>query len=259
MSLTMMALRIAAVQALKAGGTLVGDNVLDSQISAIDQTADGQLRSDQQRPFIAVYTDAAKAQDLGQTGLRSNGRVDIMFNCGVSVTMAETNKETGETQIVDLFPATDANLEAVLDALDVQISRVLTDPDNPWAQVFGDFVQAYVAKEHVRGGSSAENVRLAAGQTKLTVDVFADPRHGQPLATGGPWPRFLALLSDYNLLEQLALFQQLLGDPVSGAYEEFERLTGMTTRDAQSLRLYTFGGVPRDVVVTDAASEAVPV
>lgn len=258
MSLTMMALRIAAVQALKAGGTLVGDNVLDSQISAIDQTADGQLRSDQQRPFIAVYTDAAKAQDLGQTGLRSNGRVDIMFNCGVSVTMAETNKETGETQIVDLFPATDANLEAVLDALDVQISRVLTDPDNQWAQVFGDFVQAYVGKEHVRSSSSAENVRLAAGQTKLTVDVFADPRHGQPLAEGGPWPRFMALMAEHGV-PQLALFQQLVGDPVSGAYEEFERLTGMTTRDAQSLRLYTFGGVPRDVVVTDAVNDAVPV
>ncbi len=258
MSMTMMALRIAAVQALRAGGTLVGDNVLDSQISAIDQTADGQLRSDQQRPFIAVYTDAAKAQDLGQTGLRSNGRVDIMFNCGVSVTMAETNRETGETQIVDLFPATDANLEAVLDALDVQISRVLTDPDNPWAQVFGDFVQAYVAKEHVRSSSSAENVRLAAGQTKLTVDVFADPRHGQPLAEGGPWPRFMALMAEHGV-PQLALFQQLVGDPVSGAYEEFERLTGMTPRDAQSLRLYTFGGVPRDVVVTDAVNEAVPV
>ena len=258
MSLTMMALRIAAVQALKAGGTLVGDNVLDSQISAIDQTADGQLRSDQQRPFIAVYTDAAKAQDLGQTGLRSNGRVDIMFNCGVSVTMAETDKETGETQIVDLFPATDANLEAVLDALDVQISRVLTDSDNPWAQVFGDFVQAYVAKEHVRSSSSAENVRLAAGHTKLTVDVFADPRHGQPLAEGGPWPRFMALMAEHGV-PQLALFQQLVGDPLSGAYEEFERLTGMTTRDAQSLRLYTFGGVPRDVVVTDAVNEAVPV
>lgn len=258
MSLTMMALRIAAVQALKAGGTLVGDNVLDSQISAIDQTADGQLRSDQQRPFIAVYTDAAKVQDLGQTGLRSNGRVDIMFNCGVSVTMAETNKETGETEIVDLFPATDANLEAVLDALDVQITRVLGDPDNPWAQVFGDFVQAYVAKEHVRSSSSAENVRLAAGQTKLTVDVFADPCHGQPLAAGGPWPRFMALMAEHGV-PQLALFQQLVGDPVSGAYEEFERLTGMTPRVAQALRLYTFGGVPRDVVVTGVANEVVPV
>ena len=258
MSLTMMALRIAAVRALKTGGTLVGDNVLDSQISAIDQTADGRLRSDQQRPFIAVYTDAAKAQDLGQTGLRSNGRVEIMFNCGVSVTMAETNKETGETHIVDLFPATDANLEAVLDALDVQISRVLSDPDNPWAQVFGDFVQSYVAKEHVRSSSSAENVRLAAGQTKLTVDVFADPRHGQPLAEGGPWPRFMALMAEQGV-PQLALFQQLLGDASSGLYAEFERLTGMTTRDAQSLRLYTFGGVARDVVLTGYTMDTVPI
>ncbi len=257
MSLTMMALRIAAVQALKAGGTLVGDNVLDSQISAIDQTADGKLKSDQSRPFIAVYTDAAKSQDLSQSGLRSNGRIDIMFNCGVSVTMAETNRETGETQIVDLFPATDANLEATIDMLDLQITRTLTDPDNPWAQVFGDFVQSYVAKEHVRSSSAAENVRLAAGQTKITVDVFADPRHGQSLAEGGPWPRFLALMAE-NGAPQLPLFQQMLGDPMSGPYEEFERLTGMSTRDAHSLRLYTFSGVSRDVVVTEASSDAVP-
>lgn len=258
MSLTMMALRIAAVQALKAGGTLVADNVLDSQISAIDQTADGRLRSDQQRPFIAVYTDGGKAKELGQTGLRSNGQVDIMFNCGVSVTMAETNKETGETQIVDLFPATDANLEAVLDALDVQITRTLSDPENPWAQVFGDFVQAYVEKAHVRSSSSADNVRLAAGQTKLTVEVFADPRYGQPLAAGGPWPRFMALMAEYDV-PQLGLFQQLLGDPTAGAYAEFEQLTGMTARDAQSLRLYTFSGVARDVAVTEALSDAEPV
>ena len=258
MSLTMMALRIAAVQALKAGGTLVGDNVLDSQISAIDQTADGQLRSDQQRPFIAVYTDAAKVRDMGQTGLRSNGMVDIMFNCGVSLTMAQTDRATGEASIVEGFPATDAHFEAVLDVLDVQIGRVLTDPDNPWSQVFGDFVRAYVGKEHVRSSSSAENVRLAAGQTKLTVEVLADPRLGQPLAEGGPWRRFMALMEEHGV-PQLALFRQLVGDAASGPYAEFEQLTGMTARDAQALRLYTFGGVPRDVVVTEAINQAVPV
>lgn len=257
MSMMMMALRIAAVEALKAGGTLVGDNVLDSQISAIDQTADGQLRSDQKRPFIAVYTDAAKDQDLGQTGLRSNGRVELMFNCGVSVTMAETDKETGETQIVDLFPATDAALEAVLDALDVQITRTLTDPDNPWAQVFGDFVTTYVAKENVRSSSSAESVRLAAGQIKLTVDVFADPRHGQPLPEGGPWPRFMALMEEHSH-PRLELMQILLGEGVTGTFAEFERLTGMTVQDAQSLQLYAFGGVGRDVVVTDVTGDPVP-
>ncbi|MBR9651912.1 hypothetical protein [Thalassovita aquimarina] len=255
MSMTMMALRIAAVQALKAGGTLVGDNVLDSQISAIDQTADGRLRSDQQRPFIAVYTDAAKSQDLAQTGLRSNGRVDIMLNSGVSLTMAQTDKATGEASIVEGFPATDAHFEAVLDVLDVQIGRVLTDPDNEWAQVFGDFVQRYVAKEHLRSSSAAENVRLAAGQTRLTVEVLADPRLGQPLAEGGAWMRFMALMEQYDV-PQLAMFRQLLGAAEAGNYAEFERLTGMTVKDAETLRLYTFGGVQRDVVVTGAASDA---
>ncbi|MFV0385665.1 hypothetical protein [Paracoccus sp. (in: a-proteobacteria)] len=258
MSMTMMALRIAAVHALKAGETLVGDNVLDSQISAIDQTADGQLSSDQQRPFIAVYTDAAKAQDLSRTGLRSNGRVEIMFNCGVSLTMAQTDKTTGEASIVEGFPATDAHFEAVLDLLDVQICRTLSDPDNPWAQVFGDFVQSYVAKEHLRSSSSAENLRLAAGQTRLTVDVFADPHHGQPLADSGPWPRFLALMEDHDV-PQRVLFQRLLGDAGPGPYSDFERLMGMTLRDAQVLRLYAFGGAPRDVVVTGASGNVVPV
>lgn len=257
MSLTMMALRISAVWALRAGGTLVGDNVLDSQISAIDQTADGRLRSDQQHPFIAVYTDAAKAGDLGQAGLRSNGRVDILFNCGVALTMAQTDKDTGEASIVEGFPATDAHFEAVLDVLDVQIGRVLSDPDNPWAQVFGDFVQAYVAKEHVRSGSAAENVRLAAGQTRLTVDVFADPRLGQPLMEGGPWSRFMALMEEHHV-PQRALFRQLLGDASAGTYPDFERLAGMSVRDAETLRLYSFASVPRDVVVSEITDEAGP-
>jgi hypothetical protein len=249
MSLTMMALRISAVEALKAGGTLVGSNVLDSQISAIDQTADGRLRSDQQRPFIAVYTDAAKSQDLGATGLRSNGRVDIMFNCGVSVSMAQTDRDTGETRIVDLFPATDAGLEAILDALDVQIGRALVDPESEWAQVFGDFVQAYVAKEHARSSSSVENVRLAAGQTRLTVDVFADPAMGQPLPEGGPWPRFMALMQSMDH-PHLNLFRELLGQSDDGAsYPLYEQLTGATSQDAKALRLYDFGGVGREVVL----------
>lgn len=254
MSLTMMALRIAAVQALKAGGTLVGNNVLDSQISAIDHTADGQLRSDQERPFIAVYTDSAKAQNLGQTGLRANGKVDIMLNCGVSATMAQTDAETGETEIVDLFPATDAHLEAVLDAIDVQIMRVLSDPENPWAQIFGDFVLTYSAKEHLRSSSAADSVRIAAGQTKLTVEVHADPRFGQPLPEGGVWQRFMALM-EANNLSQLALFQQLIGDPAPGDYPEYERLTGMTSAAAQNLKLYTFGGVPKSVKISETSTE----
>ncbi|TRD16962.1 hypothetical protein [Palleronia caenipelagi] len=257
MSLMMMALRITAVEALKAAGTLVGDNVLDSQIAAIDHTSDGQLSSDQKRPFIAVYTDMAKATDLGATGLRTNGQVDLTFNCGVSMTMATTDRETGETEIIEGLPATDAHLEAILDVLEVQIGRALTDPDNPWAQVFGDFVQSYVARQAVRASSSADNVRLAAGQIKLTLEVFADPRLGQPMDPEGPWARFMALMRDHDL-PQRALFETLLGAPTTGLYEPIEQLTSMTVRDAEALQLYSYGGVARDVTITEATSDAEP-
>ncbi|MBB5515770.1 hypothetical protein FHS89_001790 [Rubricella aquisinus] len=249
MSLTMMALRIAAVQALKAGGTLVGENVLDSQISAIDQTTNGQLRSDQQKPFIAVYTDAARAQDLSQTGLRTNGRVEIVFNCGVALTMAQTNKNTGAAEIIEGFPATDANFEAILDVLEVQIGRTLTDPDNAWSQVFAGFIKGYVSKDHVRSSSAAENVRLAAGQTKLTVDVFADPIQDQALSETGPWRRFLALLSDQDAAKA-ERFSALLGQPGASLYPAFERLMGMASSDARALKLYSFDGLPLDLSVT---------
>lgn len=241
MSLTMMALRIAAVEALKAGGTMVGTNVLDSQISAIDQTVDGALKTDQQRPFIAVYSDSSKADNLGDTGLRANGRVELTFNCGVSLTMGQLDRESGVTEIIEGLPSTDAHFEAILDVVGCQICRVLTDATNPWAQVFGNLC-VLVSKVQVRSSSAADNVRLACGQVKVTVDAYADPPRGQVFAEGSHWPTFLALMEEHQV-EQLGLFQLMLGQPGAGEYPDFEALTGMTSRDAASLRLYSFEGV----------------
>jgi hypothetical protein len=252
MSLTMMALRIAAVEALKAGGTMVGTNVLDSQISAIDQTVDGDLKTDQKRPFIAVYSDNSKAENLGDTGLRANGRVELTFNCGVSLTMGEVNKDTGVTEIIQGLPSTDAQFEAILDILGCQICRVLTDAANPWAQIFGNLC-VLVSKAQVRSSSAAENVRLACGQLKVTVDAYADPPLGQVFADGSQWPTFLALMEQHDV-KQLGLFQQMLGQPGAAEYPDFEALTGKTSRDAASLRLYSFDGVPAASVVQDPTS-----
>lgn len=54
--LARIALRMATIAALK-GRTLVEDNVLDSEITALDADADGNLTTDQKRPFISIYTD----------------------------------------------------------------------------------------------------------------------------------------------------------------------------------------------------------
>ena len=252
MSLTMMALRIAAVEALKVGATLVGTNVLDSQISAIDQTADGALTTDQQRPFIAVYSDSSKAENLGDTGLRANGRIELTFNCGVSLTMGALNKETGVTEIIEGLPSTDAQFEAILDVVGCQICRVLTDASNPWAQVFGNLC-TLVSKMQVRSSSAAESVRLACGQVKITVDAYADPPLGQVFAQGSHWPSFLELMEQHQV-KQLGLFQLMLGQPGAAEYPDFEALTGMTARDAGSLRLYSFDGIPAESRIDETAS-----
>lgn len=66
MSLIRIAARMAAVRALR-GRTLVGDNVLDSQIGALDVGADGELRTEEDKPFISVYTHGKTTA----TGLRA--------------------------------------------------------------------------------------------------------------------------------------------------------------------------------------------
>lgn len=252
MSMTMMALRIAAVEALKSGNTLVGSNVLDSQVSAIDLTADGRFSSDQEKPFIAVYTDRAKSVELSHSGLRSNGAIEVVFNYGISQTMAKTNKATGETEILEGFPASDAVSEAALDVLDVEISRVLSDPDNAWSQVFRDLCRADLSKEHSRSGSAFDKMRIAVGQMKLTVEAFADPTLGAELPEGGPWKRFVSLMQAGSV-RQLPLFLRLLGDGVLGPYADFEALTGMSKRDAKAMGLYSFDGVPLETMISGDA------
>ena len=110
-----------------------------------------------------------------------------------------------------------------------------------------------VSKAQVRSSSAAENVRLACGQVKVTVDAYADPPLGQTFAEGSHWPTFLALMEEHQV-KQLGLFQLMLGQPAASEYPDFEALTGMTTRDASSLRLYSFDGVPAESRIEDPAS-----
>ena len=99
-----------------------------------------------------------------------------------------------------------------MDILGVQISRALTDPDNPWAQLFGDMAREYLSKEVLRSSASTENTRLAAGQVKLTVDAIADPVQGVPLPPGGIWARFMAQ-AQAGGVPQVGLLQELLNGP----------------------------------------------
>lgn len=193
MSLNRIAARIAAVQALR-GRTLVGDNVLDSDIGALDVQADQTLRTDQEKPFISVYCDASVNKEGGSLrGLVANGQTDFLFEAGIAATMTVTDPETDVSHVVPGIPATDAAFEFHLDMVLRQIGDALTDPTNEWAEVFRLFCQRYIATERARTSSDDRGTRLAAHQLKLTVDLWPDPARGTALADTHPLTRFFAM------------------------------------------------------------------
>lgn len=198
MSLHRIAARIAAVQALK-GRTLVGDNVLDSEIGAIDIGVDGSVSvgEDQRKPFIAVYSDASENKDEIPSdmarALVPNGKTDFLFEAGVTAVMTEVDPETDESTLVGIgIPAVDSAFEFQLDVIMRQIADCLSDPTNEWAEVFRTLCGKVVAIERNRT-SGEQGTRLAAHQLKLTVDLCPDPVRGIELKPPHPLMKFFAL------------------------------------------------------------------
>lgn len=192
--LVRLALRIAGVEALK-GKTLVGDNVNDSHIGAIDIAADGAVRTDQEKPFITVYSDDSRADDATLRDLRQNGHLDFVLEFGVTAAMTETDPDTGVTTVIGIgVPATDAALELSLDVTSRQIVNALTDPDNAWAERWRKLSNSVVKIEQRRAANTADGARLAARQLRITLDAKPDPVFGQPLT--GMWPDIRAAIAN---------------------------------------------------------------
>ncbi len=279
MSLTRIASRIAAVYALR-GRTLVGDNVLDSQIGALDITADGELRTDEEKPFISVYADAAKSEENMLRSWTDNGATDFLFEMGVTAAHTEFNDETGETTLVGVgIPATDAAFEFLLDVVARQVGDALTDPENEWAEIFRKFLRGVDRIERARTSGDGSGIRLAAQQIKVTADLIADPVRGVELKPAHPLAMFFAkaatvtvpnpahdpddenspaTIPDPVVAAQVALMQAQL----SGAEYEWQtamRRYGMTKTEADNLLLTTPEGAEADIALVDInAAPAVP-
>lgn len=284
MSLNRIAARIAAVQALK-GKTLVGDNVLDSEIGALDVQADQSLRTDQEKPFISVYCDGSTVKGGGELrAMVVNGHTDFLFEAGITAAHVDTDPDTDTSVVYEGIPATDDNFELHLDLVMRQISDCLTDPTNEWAGVFRMFCQSFISVERNRA-ARAEGVRLAAHQMKLVVDLWPDPVRGMELKAGHPLMRFFALAetitvpnpnrtkanpdyphnSDYPRIEdpdapefvqdpqmaaKVAMMRaQLTGDPHD--WQLALRRYGMTRGEADALLLTPAEGAEADVSVVE--------
>lgn len=248
MSLVRIAIRIAAVEALK-GKTLVGDNVLDSEIGVIDVNADGGINIEEKKPFIAVYSDTSVVlgSDNELRSLTNNGTIDLMFEAGVTSGMVERD-ENGDASLIGFdFPDTDRAIERQLDMIVRQMFVALTDPYNDWAQIFKNL--SFKFSEVRRGRISTESggLRRAAQQVSIKVDLVADPVWGGALKPISGLGRFLAKLEssaseEYQKLAQV--MRQQLGDPTDEA-EGNQRRYGMTLDEMNAMLLTVPGeGAP---------------
>jgi len=237
MSLTRIALRIAAVEALK-GRTLVGDNVLDSPNGALDIQADGTLRTDEEKPFISVYTDQGKAEGVTGRSLIENGVCDIVFEMGVSLGMTEVNQDTGEATLVGIqVPASDSTKEFFLDVVQRQLTDALTDPDNPWAEIYRGLHYDVVKIEYAGARNADDGQRLAGHQMRISVRLADDPVTGEELDPQAAFAQFLAALeatSDSTYLKQAATIRSLLAGS-NEPWQSLQRRHGMTASELLAL------------------------
>lgn len=246
MSLVRIATRTVLVEALK-GRTLVGDNVHDSKIGVLDIAGDGTIRTSEDKPFLAVYTDAAQATDIDIRSMKENGQTEILFEMGVTAAMTETNA-AGVSLIVGVgVPATDRALEFLLDLLARQIADILTDPDSAWAELYRGFVSRIVKVERARAGNVVDGQRLAGQQIKVIAELIEDPVKGEPLAADTPFALFLAAVEasdDQDMRTQAAFIRaQLTG--TNADWQTLQRRLGLTGDEVTALGLAPLG--PEDL------------
>lgn len=236
--LARIALRIAAIEALK-DNTLVGANVLDSQIGALDVAADGSFRSDQEAPFIAVYTDSSKASDrIDLRSLHKSGATEITIEAGITAAMTQTDTETGESQFIGIgIPATDPAMEFYLDCVGRQITTALSDPRNEWAEIWRGMSSGVVSVERKRASDAESGTRIAAHQLVITLDLLPDPVFGVAFADTSIWAKFFAKIEAVEH-PYLPMLESLLGNPAGVLDHEAQRRRfGLTLDEARALMI----------------------
>lgn len=230
MSITRLALRICAVEALK-GNTGVKDNVLNSRSGTIDVLSDGSLKIGMDRPFISIYTETSIDKTSDKQFLRSNKNLDIVFEFAVTHSMAETDDD-GQSILVPYIPATDEGMELFLDMVEADISTTLSDNKNEWAEIWRNIAGTVVEVERRRVSSEINNIALAAQQLRVRVNALPDPIFGAKVHEDSAWAKFLDVLQKSG--HQYAPVILPFFEPIEGSDNNARRF-GLTIEEAKSL------------------------
>lgn len=173
MSIARLILRMITKKALE-GQTQAEDRVKDSSIADLNAAL-----AEAPKPIILVYTDDSQFVPEGREltgGQGSQTLVLLISNAGYVAVPRDDPNEPEEKAFV--FPVTDANLELSLDLLERQIQIALSDPENPWADLWNKIVTKVGKWSSTRGQGDKKGTRFAARQILIEVETLHDPLPG---------------------------------------------------------------------------------
>jgi hypothetical protein len=255
--LSRIALRVCVQEALR-GRTAVGANVLDSQFSALDLDADGHLRTEQERPFVSVYTEEGQIAAGGGIELLGQSSVQLVIEAGIASSMGVQDPETGVMQLASGLPDTDAGMEFTLDLIMHQVAHALTASGEIWAELARSFISGISRIDRARIGGKSNGVRIAGHELRLTGQLVQDPLPGQDLA-GTPFERFLTALAASGRPELVKL-RETIEQALAGAaldYTAVRKLMGWADADAEAIGAGSHAFVPagEDPVISQVSVE----
>lgn len=230
-------LRICLQEALR-GRTLAGDNILDSNFSAVSFDDAGQLKTDQDQPFICVYTDGSKSSGAGLRGLLNGGDTQVVIEAAISSSMAVVDPETGASVTEVGLPDTDAALELQLDFLVHQIFSAVTADDNEWGKLATSLLLDTPTFERSRIASAAGGARIAGHELRLTVRLIDDPICNDDLSDSS-FAKVLQQLGAGTNTTHIRL-AELISEHLSGTlvdYQRVQRLAGHSAETTSALGL----------------------
>lgn len=198
MSLQRLRLRAAFVRCLSNDGiapfpTIADQRVFDTRIGEIEERKDALL------PFIAVYTDGDQRQQLARGDPRPTfaRTIDVVIELAIGTWGLEAGT------MVFMAPETDAELEALLDLLELQIWSALFDQVSPHATAVQHLVKEWVGWDSIPGRSPHGTNKITARQLTITCRVADDCIPDESMS--GPRPSAESIFPAYlaPLVEQI--------------------------------------------------------
>ena len=235
MSFARLALRLTAIQAVRAGTYA---KVTDSQMAPIEEYALGKTV-----PVIMVFTDAAQT-DIKGTELFTQDTQSLVFQILISKkTKVPVVDEVGNILGDEEFwepVKTDAHAELMLDMLCRDIDLALTNPKNPWSNLFLDMACSIEKRISTRGASANKEDRFAAWQVAYEIKMLREPLKTQ-VSLGSVWDRFMTLMEELEDAEPIMpiLRRALDADPDNpfDVNEHIRQSYGLSEGSAESLLL----------------------